>query len=486
MFVTSCSLQGVTSNVGNSNEIPPEVYITLEGGSGKAHIDSPVKITQKDGKIYATLVWNSENYDYVKVDGIRYENENPGGMSTFTVPVNSFEEPLDIIGDTTAMSVPHEIEYRIIWNASEDGTQENSGKDDKGFGVRSGDDPPVLNGDAPDNKMELHYATGFDIYYYKDLKLIRIYGVGDHLIIPGDEAVPADIPDDVTIIRSPVTKTYLVSSSVMDILRCIDALDHIKLSALTAEDWYIDEAKARMKEGKIIYAGKYRAPDYELILSEGCDLAIENTMIYHDPGVKEKLEELGIPVMVETSSYEKDPRGRLEWIRLYGVLFDRQAEADEFFIQQEKLIGSAIPEEKTDKTVAVFYISATGTINVRIPGDYITKIIEMCKAEYVPASSDAKRSGMGTLNMQPEDFYAAAKDADILIYNGTIDKAISSVDDLTAKNAIFADFKAVKEGNVYCLSPELFQKTTEVAAFFEDMAAVVSGTDRQYRFLEKL
>ena len=77
----------------------------------------------------------------------------------------------------------------------------------------------------------------------------------------------------------------------------------------------------------MLYAGKYRMPDYELILSKGCDLAIENTMIFHDPEVKEKLEELGIPVIVETSSYESDPLGRLEWIKLYGALFGKEKEA---------------------------------------------------------------------------------------------------------------------------------------------------------------
>ena len=75
-----------------------------------------------------------------------------------------------------------------------------------------------------------------------------------------------------------------------------------------------------MEDGRMLYAGKYNAPDYERILSGSCDLAVESTMIYHSPEVKEQLERLGIPVLVERSSYERHPLGRMEWLKLYGVL----------------------------------------------------------------------------------------------------------------------------------------------------------------------
>ena len=79
------------------------------------------------------------------------------------------------------------------------------------------------------------------------------------------------------------------------------------LSGTSAENWYLPEAKEAMENGEISYAGKYSAPDYERIVSANCGLAIENTMIYHTPEVKEQLEKFGIPVLVERSSYESDP-----------------------------------------------------------------------------------------------------------------------------------------------------------------------------------
>ena len=85
--------------------------------------------------------------------------------------------------------------------------------------------------------------------------------------------------------------------------------DSISLSGTKADGWYIDEAKEALESGAVSFAGKYNAPDYELILSKKCDLALESTMIYHNPEVKEKLEEFGIPVLVEHSSYESHPLG---------------------------------------------------------------------------------------------------------------------------------------------------------------------------------
>ena len=106
-----------------------------------------------------------------------------------------------------------------------------------------------------------------------------------------------------------------------------------------------------MAAGNLIYAGKYSAPDYELLLSGGCTFAIENTMITHNPEVKEKLEELGIKVMIERSSYEKHPLGRLEWIKLFGVLFGREQQAKAFLMRRQHIL-SRFWKRKTGLSVA--------------------------------------------------------------------------------------------------------------------------------------
>ena len=156
-------------------------------------------------------------------------------------------------------------------------------------------------------------------------KLVRIASGSTFLLVPEGAPVPADIPSDIKPLQLPLKNVYLVATSAMDLINECGALDEIAFSGTKAKDWSVPEAAAAMNDGKITYAGKYSAPDYELLTAGGCDLAIESTMIFHKPEVKEKLEELGIPVLVEYSSYEPHPLGRLEWIKLYGVLFGKAA-----------------------------------------------------------------------------------------------------------------------------------------------------------------
>lgn len=92
--------------------------VTLEGGSGRATVDSPAAITIKDGEATATIVWSSPNYDYMLVDGEKYEPVNTGGNSTFEIPVDGFDYPMEVVGDTVAMSEPHEIEYTLQFDSS--------------------------------------------------------------------------------------------------------------------------------------------------------------------------------------------------------------------------------------------------------------------------------------------------------------------------------------------------------------------------------
>ena len=483
------------------------VDITMEGGSGRAYIQSPVEVVSRDGAMTAKLVWSSRNYDYMIVGGVRYENENAGGESTFTIPVATLDEPLPVIGDTLAMSTPHEIEYVITWHPSseegasgsadpetadpEDGGPETADPEDGGP-AHSG--PEALINEAFENAgttctgtMDLHYAVGFRASYYDDYTVISIDHSGTYLLVPEGGEPPEGIPEETVILRRPLDRTYLVSTSAMDLICTCGALERVRLSGTRESDWYIEEARDAMQSGSIIYAGKYRAPDYETILSEGCSLAIENTMIYHEPAVKAKLEELGIPVLVETSSYETHPLGRLEWIRLYGMLFDREAEADAWYDEQLRELEPLLQGERdTGKSAAFFHVTSNGMITVRKPGDYITRMIELSGGHYILPSTDENENALSTMNMQMEDFYAAASEADVILYNSTIGGEIGSVSDLTGMNALFADFKAVKEGQVYCVDRGFFQHITGMAGFIKDLERVWNGAGDQCTYLKKL
>ena len=497
IFTVSCGKQEIDSSETTASKT--KYYaISFEGGSGKAYIESPVKVTIDGSDITACFIWSSKNYDYMIVDGVHYDNENEGGHSTFHVKVKSLDEPLKVIGDTTAMSKPHEIDYVITWleeiPQSEIETQENTSvssnevdKTDKEYDF----DSIEIKNQEPLGEEKLSYAECFRIIDYKDFKLVQIKNSGNYIVLDEKAEEPEIQSGEAVILRKPLNRTYLVSTSVMDFIRELDIMDNIRLSGTEADEWYISEAAGAMERGDILYAGKYRAPDYELILSEDCNLAIENTMIYHNPEVKEKLEDLGIPVLIETSSYESHPLGRLEWIKLYGVLYDKEEEAEAYYNKQLAAVEPIMKKDKTDLKVVFFYVTASGTINVRVPGDYITEMIELSGGNYIfpgdKVSADSDNETMkSTVDVQTEDFYAAAKDADIIIYNSTIGGELNSLDDFTKKNELFKDFKAVKEGNVYCTEDDFFQKTTGMGEFMDDLNTVFTGGDGPLIYLKKL
>ncbi len=330
-----------------------------------------------------------------------------------------------------------------------------------------------------ESSMELRYASEFSVDYYKEgYRLLTIAQDGQYLVVPEGKEIPADLSKDIVALKQPVEQIYLVASAAMDMFVSLDALDAVGFSGLRADSWYIDEAREAMEQGKILHAGSYGAPDYEQILASGCGLAIENTMIYHTPEVKEQLEKLGIPVLVDYSSYESNPLGRTEWVRLYGILTGKEAEAEAAFAAEAEAFEAVEQEEKTGSTVAFFYITANGEVNVRRSSDYLPKMIEMAGGSYVfDHIGDEEETASSNVTMQMEEFYAAAKDADYIIYNSTTTEELSSVEDLLAKSSLLEKFKAVEEGRVYCTTKNLYQSSMKLGTIISDMHKMLTGED---------
>ena len=162
------------------------------------------------------------------------------------------------------------------------------------------------------------------------------------------------------------------------------------------------------------------------------------------------IESLDIPVMIDRSSYESHPLGRTEWIKLYAAMLNKEDAADAFFEKQVENVDALKDFKNTEKTVAFFYVSSDGTVVVRRSDDYIPKMIELSGGRYVFDDLTGDDSNTSAVKLTMEEFYAQAADADYLIYNSSIDNPINSVKDLEEKDALFSDFKAVKEGNVWC------------------------------------
>ena len=119
-----------------------------------------------------------------------------------------------------------------------------------------------------DHRVELQYAEQFSIDCYQGgCQKITIGTDGTYLVVPEGGEVPADIPEGVTVLQQPLDSIYLVATSAMDLFRELDSIGAVTLSGTDVNGWYIEEARQAMEEGRMAYAGKYSAPDYELILS---------------------------------------------------------------------------------------------------------------------------------------------------------------------------------------------------------------------------
>lgn len=346
----------------------------------------------------------------------------------------------------------------------------------------------------PDHSMELSYATEFSVDYYKNgCTLISISDGSRFLTVPVDQSIPEDMPEDIVILQQPISHIYLVASAVMDMFCSMDGLDDIALSGTKAEDWYIEAAREAMLEHRIEYAGKYNAPDYEQILDQGCELAIQSTMILHAPEVKEKLEGFGIPVLIDHSSYEKHPLGRCEWIRLYGALTGRDAQAQAVFEKQqaayEKVRADIAGNDGADeKTVAFFYITSGKMVNVKKAGNYVPQMIELAGGRYIFDDLQRGESDASAVNMQMEEFYARAKDADYMIYNSTVEGEDLSLSALLQKEPLLADFKAVQNGRVWCTTQNMYQRSMAIGTMILDIHKMLTEdvADEAPEFLYKL
>lgn len=339
-----------------------------------------------------------------------------------------------------------------------------------------------------DRALPLSYAEQFTVSYAgEDYTRITIGEDQTFLLVAEGAPVPAGVPEDVTVLQQPLGHIYLVATAAMDFFRALDAVDRIALSGQKESDWYIDEAKAAMQAGTMVYAGKYSAPDYETILANGCDLAIENTMIYHTPEVVEQLESVGVPVLIERSSYESDPLGRIEWLKLYGALVGKEDAACAAYDALLQDLQPVLAQEPAGKTVAFFYITTSGAVNVRKSGDYIAKAIRMAGGDYVSFDESGEENALSTMTIQMESFYDAAADADVLIYNSTIDGELDSLDALLAKSPLLADFRAVQTGNVWCITKNFYQESLALGDLILDVHAVLNDKDAgDLRFLRKL
>ena len=338
--------------------------------------------------------------------------------------------------------------------------------------------------------LELTYAERFAVDYYEEGGCLVTVSDGRRYLVT--DHAPADLPKDVSVLSAPVENVYLAGTASMDMFDACDAMDSVGFSSQKADSWKIESAAAAMEAGDMLYAGKYSAPDYELLTSHHCNLAVENTMIYHSPTVIEKLEDLGIPVFIDGASSEATPQARMEWVKLYGILTGHEKQANAAFREQEKEFLALEKADKTDRTneptVAFFSIRSNETVTVRRATDYIPYMIDLAGGQYVfsELGLDDPDSNRSTQTISMEEFYTAARDADYFVFNSTIEGERTSIAQLLKDAPVLSDCKAVKEGKVYCTTADLYQHSMSQGTFVRDLYDMLHGNDGDMTYLFKL
>ena len=362
--------------------------------------------------------------------------------------------------------------------SGENGGTSVSGEEGSTGAARADETAPEIDGLTYTSTMELDYADCFNVYYYKDgYKLIDIPISGQYLVIPEGKEAPENLNEEIMTIYQPLDQIYLAATGSMSFFDKLDAVDKVTMSSLDVNGWTIQAAIDAMKAGTMEFAGKYSEPEYEMLVKNDCDLALESTMILHTPEVQEMIEDLGITVLIDRASYETEVLGRIEWVKLYGALLNKEDLADEAFSQQKEIVDSMEQYENTGKTVAFFSVNSDRSIVVRKSEDIIPNMIEIAGGKYIFEDLKNPGSNSASMNLTMEEFYKPAVEADYIIYNGTIEGALTSVDDLLGKDDIFKEFKAVKEGHVWTVDKSWYQDTSNVANLIVDMNIMLMDKD---------
>ena len=348
---------------------------------------------------------------------------------------------------------------------------EDPGETPSGDGAAIDPKAPVIEGLTYESTLQLDYAKCFQVYRYQGgYSVIRVDDGNNYILIPEGGSVPEGLPSDVTVIRKPMNSIYNAATASMSLFAAMDGLDSVTMCSLEESGWYTQAVADAMHEGKMTFAGKYSAPDFEQLLDKKCCLAIESTMIWHKPDIMEKIQELGIPVFIDRASYETNPLGRMEWIKLYGEIIDRREAAAEYFDSQIGQVEELYALENTGKTVAFFYINSNNAVVVCKSNDYLAKMIDIAGGKYVFDNLGTEdESATATVQMSMEEFYGSASQADYLIYNASIADPVGSLNELLGKSQMFANFKAVQEGNVWCTDKSLYQATDAIGTIIMDI-----------------
>lgn len=333
--------------------------------------------------------------------------------------------------------------------------------------------PTYYNGSVLNIQMDelpVHYSGSFRVQYPgQGCKLVTDGENCRLLLTPAGKTAPAGVIADRTI-SIPPRNVMAGLATVVGVMHRLGTLDSLSAVTISEKYWYVPGVREALQQGRIKYVGgdNMEDPDYELVKAINPDLAfICNDNYGH---VMQKFDEMGIRYAVNNEYMESDYLGRMEWIKFIAAFYNKELQAEKIFNDALYNINRVTAKvQGMGRPKVAWGLSWYGKVYVANADSYIGKWISMCQGDYVFKNIKAGHDTQVSM----EDFYALAKDADILIFSSTTNYMNDpSIRGIIRENPLFADIKAVKNGQVWAYAPDWWQTIPDTDIFVEDIAAV--------------
>lgn len=316
-------------------------------------------------------------------------------------------------------------------------------------------------------KMSLLFTKGFSITYLKGgVKRVVDGDKRTLILVPRGKAVPSEYRKNI-IINTPIKNIFVGSTIQGCLLRPLKVTPSISCVTTKQNQWHVSEVANAMKSGKIKYVGENTAPDYEKIAAIKPEMAFVYSGYYGMQPVMKKFNELKIKYAVENGYLEENPLGRMEWMKFVAAFYNKEDAAENYFNQAVNRVNAIkrITANRVRPTVA-WAMVYKGEVYIANPGSYVTKMIEMAGGNYI---FNNVKAGSGKISL--EEFYAKAKNADILIYS-SLNQYSPTLKSVIDEAPILANMKAVKNKNVWCFHPDYYQTVDKTDELISDLLGV--------------
>ncbi|WP_456477620.1 ABC transporter substrate-binding protein [Geoglobus ahangari] len=336
--------------------------------------------------------------------------------------------------------------------------------------------------EKPALQTTVKYAKNFQLEYHDGYKILKVKQGNEWVTYvlyrdkkPDVEGIPVKIP---------VKRLVVMSSTHIAQLEAINATDSI-VGFMWGGRYsiYFEDVKRALEDGRIVDVGSSRAPDYEKILELKPDLVVIYVTPYNEE-VKKKLDELGIPYVIDSEWLENDPLGRAEWVKFFAALMDKEEQADRYFDRVEENVLSVKKAVEGLNSPKLLWCSIyKGKVYVPKGESYVARMAEYANADYL--FKDVSGTGSATVTL--EELLLRGSEADLMVYSSY---RVKSIDDLLGVDSRLSEIKAVKSENVYRISDDYWQLGllyTDVVV--KDLAAIAHPEkfpDYEPRFFVKL